>query len=56
MEVRLQKPAHLNLPENKLDFGKMKLIVNTPGTNGDDELGLNTTHSKMKSIKKNVTI
>ena len=56
VESRLQKPAHLNPPENKLASRKMKLIVNTPETNGDDELRLNTTNIKVKSIKENVTV
>ena len=37
MKTRLQKLAHLNLPENKLGSMKMEFIVNTLGTNGDDK-------------------
>ena len=35
---------------------RWKFIVNTPKTNGDDKLKLNTTNFKIKSIKDNVTI
>ena len=55
VEARLQKPAHLNSPKNKLASRKMKRIVNTSGINGDNELSLNAANFKMKSIKENAT-